>query len=251
MERFFAEELTCLHIIAHRGASAYAPENTFAAFEKARELGAGFIELDVQLTKDGKLAVIHDDKVDRTTNGTGFVRHFTMKELETLDAGSWFSPSFQGEKIPDLEAVLHKYHNKIGLLIEIKSSKTQPGIEKAIGRLIDRLGPSANTIVQSFDAGAIMTLHNLYPSIPGAVLIRPRFGMLPYGRLRHISSFARYVSLKHTMLSSFLIKSAHSHDMKVFAWTVNGRKTGRRLQSWNIDGIITDYPDYFKKEGKA
>lgn len=103
-----------MHIIGHRGASAYAPENTFAAFEKARELGADFIELDVQLTKDGKLAVIHDDKVDRTTNGTGFVRHFTMKELKKFDAGSWFSPSFQGEKIPDLEDVFRKYHKKIG-----------------------------------------------------------------------------------------------------------------------------------------
>lgn len=98
MERFYQEELTCLHIIAHRGASAYAPENTFAAFEKAVELGADFIELDIQITKDGKLAVIHDDKVDRTTNGTGFVREYTMNELEQLDAGSWFGPEYQGEK---------------------------------------------------------------------------------------------------------------------------------------------------------
>lgn len=240
-----------MHIIGHRGASAYAPENTFAAFEKARKLGADFIELDVQLTKDGELAVIHDDKVDRTTNGTGFVRHFTMKELKKLDAGSWFSPSFQGEKIPKLEDVLHKYHKKIGLLIEIKSSRTQPGVEQAIGRLIERYGFSNNTIVQSFDADAIMTLHNLYPSIPGAVLMRPRFGMLPHGRLRHIATFARYVSLKHTMLNPFLINFVQSHNLKVFAWTVNGLKTGLRLQGWKIDGIITDYPDYFAKEGKA
>ncbi|MBU8683098.1 glycerophosphodiester phosphodiesterase [Bacillus haynesii] len=245
MERFYQEELTCLHIIAHRGASAYAPENTFAAFEKAVKLGADFIELDVQLTKDGKLAVIHDDKVDRTTNGTGFVREYTMNELEKLDAGSWFGPEFQGEKIPSLEAVLEKYQNKTGLLIEIKSSKTQPGIEKATGQLISRFDHSMNTIVQSFDAGAMRALHHMYPSIPAAVLIRPRFGMLPRGRLRQIASFARYVSLKATMVSPFLIKSIHSCDLKALAWTVNGQKTGRRLKSWKIDGIITDYPDYF------
>lgn len=245
MERFYQEELTRLHIIAHRGASAYAPENTFAAFEKAVELGADFIELDVQLTKDGRLAVIHDDKVDRTTNGTGFVREYTMNELEKLDAGSWFSPEFQGEKIPSLEAVLGKYHNKTGLLIEIKSSKTQPGIEKAAGQLISRFGHSMNAIVQSFDAGAMRALHHMYPSIPTAVLIRPRFGMLPRARLRQIAEFARYVSLKATMVSPFLIKSIHSCDLKALAWTVNGEKTGRRLKSWKIDGIITDYPDYF------
>lgn len=251
MERFYEEELTSLHIIAHRGASAYAPENTFAAFDKARELGADFIELDVQLTKDGKLAVIHDDKIDRTTDGAGFVRQFTMSELEKLDAGSWFGPEFQGEQIPALEDVLQKYHKKTGLLIEIKSSKTQPGIEQAIGKLISRFGVSMNTIVQSFDAGAMMTLHKLYPSIPSAVLIKPRFGMVPRSRLRHIASFAGYVSVKHTMLSSFLIESIHSYDLKAFAWTVNGPKTGRRLESWKIDGLITDYPDYFKKEGKT
>ncbi|MFN2746872.1 glycerophosphodiester phosphodiesterase [Bacillus sp. z60-18] len=240
-----------MHIIAHRGASGYAPENTFAAFEKACELGADFIELDVQLTKDGRLAVIHDDRVDRTTNGAGFVRQFTMSELEKLDAGSWFSPAFKGENIPILDEVLEKYHKKTGLLIEIKSSKTQPGIENVIGKLISSFGFSMKTIVQSFDAGAIKTMHKLYPAIPAAVLIRPRFGMVPRGQLRHIASFADYVSVKHTRLSPFLINAIHSHDLKALAWTVNGQKTGRRLESWKIDGIITDYPDYFKKEGKA
>ncbi|MDA1476065.1 glycerophosphodiester phosphodiesterase [Bacillus changyiensis] len=234
-----------MQIIAHRGASAYAPENTFAAFEKARELSADFIELDVQMTRDNKLAVIHDDRVDRTTNGTGFVRHFTMHELEKLDAGSWFSPSFQGEKIPTLEAVLQKYHKKMGLLIEIKSSKTQPGIEKSLGKLIDQFGFSLNIIVQSFDSEAIKTLHRLYPSLPTAVLIRPRLGLFSRHQLQYISSFAQYVNMKQTMLNPFLIKSVHRHGMKAFAWTVNGQKTGRRLQSWKIDGIITDYPDYF------
>ncbi|MCI4060259.1 glycerophosphodiester phosphodiesterase, partial [Bacillus cereus] len=87
----------------------YAPENTFAAFDLAAEKNADMIELDVQLTKDRQIVVIHDDRVDRTTNGSGFVKDFTLEELQKLDAGSWYGPAFQGERIPTLEAVLKRY----------------------------------------------------------------------------------------------------------------------------------------------
>lgn len=92
-----------MYTIAHRGASGYAPENTFAAFDLAAELKSDMIELDVQLTKDRHIVVIHDDRVDRTTNGTGYVKDYTLKELQTLDAGSWFGPAFQGEKFRHLK----------------------------------------------------------------------------------------------------------------------------------------------------
>lgn len=103
-----------MYTIAHRGASGYAPENTFAAFDIAAEMNADFIELDVQLTKDGQIVVIHDDKVDRTTDGSGFVKDFTLKKLQSLDAGSWYGAEFKGERIPLLEEVLKRYHSKIG-----------------------------------------------------------------------------------------------------------------------------------------
>lgn len=125
-----------MYIIAHRGASGYAPENTIAAFDLAVKMNADMIELDVQLTKDRQIVVIHDDRVDRTTNGSGFVKDFTLEELQKLDAGSWYGPAFQGERIPTLEAVLKRYHKKIGLLIELKGHPSQVGIEEEVGQLL-------------------------------------------------------------------------------------------------------------------
>lgn len=119
-----------MYTIAHRGASGYAPENTFAAFDIAAEMNADFIELDVQLTKDGQIVVIHDDKVDRTTDGSGFVKDFTLKKLQSLDAGSWYGAEFKGERIPLLEEVLKRYHSEIGFLIELKGHVSQVGLEK-------------------------------------------------------------------------------------------------------------------------
>src|SRR3954452_5816424 len=113
-------ELRKVHIIAHRGASGYAPENTIAAFDKALEIKTDYIEIDVQRSKDGKLVIIHDHKVDRTTNGTGYVRDLTYEQLKRLDAGSWNGPQFSGEKIPSFEEILDRYHGKIGILIELK-----------------------------------------------------------------------------------------------------------------------------------
>ena len=139
-----------MYTIAHRGASGYAPENTFAAFDLAAEMNADMIELDVQLTKDRQIVVIHDDRVDRTTNGSGFVKDFTLEELQKLDAGSWYGPAFQGERIPTLEAVLKRYHKKIGLLIELKGHPSQVGIEEEAGQLLGQFSFSINNIVQSF-----------------------------------------------------------------------------------------------------
>src|SRR5699024_1122413 len=111
-----------------RGASGYAPENTIAAFDKAVEMKADYFELDVQRSKDGQLVLIHDTTVDRTTNGTGAVKDLTLKELKSLDAGSWFDEKYAGEKIPTLGETLDRHRGKIKILIELKSPSLYPGI---------------------------------------------------------------------------------------------------------------------------
>jgi len=116
--------------VAHRGGAAYAPENTMAAFMNGFELKADFIELDVAMTKDGVLIVIHDDTVDRTTNGTGKVVDLTYDYIRTLDAGSWFSPEFAGEHVPTLGEVLDAFRGKIGILIEIKDQRFTRGLNR-------------------------------------------------------------------------------------------------------------------------
>ncbi|MEW5822068.1 MAG: glycerophosphodiester phosphodiesterase family protein, partial [Cyanobacteriota bacterium] len=121
-------------IIAHRGFSAQAPENTIAAFDAAIKSGVPFIELDVTLTKDGELIIIHDDTLDRTTNGKGLVSEFTLEELKKLDAGEWFCREFKGEQLPTLSEVLDRYGNKIAINIEIKSQNDPdtPIVDKVV-----------------------------------------------------------------------------------------------------------------------
>ena len=150
--------------IAHRGASGYAPENTMAAFEKAVDMKADYFELDVQMTKDGKLVVIHDTSVDRTTDGSGMVKDLTLEEIHNLDAGSWFGEEFANERIPTLGEVLDEFRGKSGILIEIKSPSLYPGIEEKIAaelsaRNLDK--PNNNKIiVQSFDQESVQIFHS-------------------------------------------------------------------------------------------
>ena len=134
---FHAHSQHRVQIVAHRGASAYAPENTLAAFRKAIELGADVLELDVHQSIDNQLVVIHDGTVDRTTSGKGTVKDCTVAALKQLDAGSWFSPQFSGERIPTLEEVFGSTPDSINLLIELKAGSDEyPGIE---GRLVDMI----------------------------------------------------------------------------------------------------------------
>ena len=127
-------EMAGMISVAHRGASSYAPENTQAAFRKGLELGADFLECDVHLSKDGELIIMHDDKVDRTTNGTGFVKDYTLAELKELDAGVLFGASFNGEKIITLDELLEEFYGEIGLLIELKKSNYIRGLKKKLLR---------------------------------------------------------------------------------------------------------------------
>ncbi|MFT7819640.1 glycerophosphodiester phosphodiesterase [Bacillus siamensis] len=236
-----------MYTIAHRGASGYAPENTFAAFDIAAEMNADFIELDVQLTKDGHIVVIHDDRVDRTTDGSGFVKDFTLKQLQSLDAGSWYGAEFKGERIPLLEEVLKRYHSKIGFLIELKGHASQVGLEKSVGRLLSRF--SMHHIVQSFSLKSIQAFHDMYPSVPTAIIARPSFGRFSRSQLNAYKSAVHYVNIKYTRLNRFLISTAHKHGLKVFAWTVRNQKTAEKLQMMEVDGIVTDFPDFISKDG--
>lgn len=150
-------------VIAHRGASAYAPENTMTAFEKAIELGAQGLELDVQLSSDGKLVVIHDEKLDRTSNAKGWVKDKTLDELKSLDFGSWFSKAFAGEKIPLLDEVMELISAWDGILnIEIKSGVViYPDIEQKVAAAISKFNMHDRIIVSSFNHYSLVNLRKI------------------------------------------------------------------------------------------
>ncbi|WP_226584273.1 glycerophosphodiester phosphodiesterase [Halobacillus litoralis] len=238
--------------IAHRGASGYAPENTMAAFERAFTMKADMFELDVQLSKDGELVVIHDTTVDRTTNGTGQVKNLTLEELRELDAGSFFSKEFDGEKIPTLGEVLDKYRGKIGILIEIKSPSLYPGIEQKVAEALQERNmdkPNNNKIiVQSFNHESVQTFHSILPLVPTGVLVGYSSNGLSDQILREFSSYADYVNPSKAMIDENLVNRIHAFGLDTHPWTVRDRQSAQALLDAGVDGIITDYPDYIEQK---
>lgn len=237
--------------IAHRGASGYAPENTMAAFEKSVEMKADLFEIDVQMSKDGEIVVIHDTSVDRTTNGTGMVKELTLDELRNLDAGSWFGEKFAGEKIPTLDEVLDTYRGKSGILIEIKSPALYPGIEQKIATKLKERNmhkPNNNKIiVQSFNHESVQTFHSILPSVPVGVLVGYSSEGISRKKMKSFSSYADYVNPSKKMVTEDLVERVHDNGMDIHPWTVRSKESAESLMDAEVDGIITDYPDYVSK----
>ncbi|CAH2715500.1 Glycerophosphodiester phosphodiesterase [Neobacillus rhizosphaerae] len=236
--------------IGHRGAAGYCPENTAASFKKAIELGVDYLEIDIQMTRDNKLVIIHDPTINRTTNGKGHVKDLTLKELQALDAGSWFHPKFSKEKILSFSGFLDEFAEKTGLLIELKKPSLYPGIEeKVANELLKRgltKGDTDKIIVQSFDQNSLKRFHKLLPSVPIGVLVKKR-GVkgLSNKELQSFSTYAAYVNPKITMINKRLIRRIHHHGFKTLVWTVRKKKDVHLLKRYNIDGIISDFPDIF------
>ncbi|PCK22328.1 glycerophosphodiester phosphodiesterase [Bacillus pumilus] len=237
-----------MYIIAHRGSSSTAPENTIAAFDLAVQQGADYIELDIQLTMDQHVAVIHDDTVDRTTDGSGPVRNYTLDQLKKLDAGSWFDERYAKERIPTLQEILERYSQRIGILIEIKHPKRQIGIEKAVVDIINRFSYSRHIMVQSFDDTALQRIKADAPSLRTAFIMKPSALKLTKRKLAVYSSFADCLNMKKTMINRWWIDRIHSFGMDVFIWTVKDQKTANRIKKYPIDGVVTDHPPFFQKK---
>lgn len=234
-------------IIAHRGASSLAPENTFAAFDQAIECYADYLELDIQMSKDYKIIVMHDVTVDRTTNGSGSVRDFTLKELKKLDAGSWFHPAFTGEQISTLQEVLKKYAGKTGFLIEIKYYNLYPGIEKRLAKILRKhKNIQEKIIIQSFDSKVIKRLKQFLPNISTCLLLNG-LETITEESISQYSKFANYLSPPIYMLDKSIVQKIHTSGMKVIAWDVHGKRNLQNASWMGIEAIVTDNP-CLKKE---
>lgn len=233
--------------IAHRGAAGYAPENTIAAFDKAIEMKADYIEMDIQRTKDGELVIIHDTSVDRTTDGTGYIKDLTSTQLRDLDAGSWKAEEFAGEKIPTFDEILDRYHGKIGILLELKSPELYPGIEESIAQeLKDRnLDKPQNEkmIIQSFNFESMKKMNTLLPNVPIGVLTGSKADTTPQA-LEEFSTYADYFNPSYGLITEGLVNQVHSQGMKISSWTVRSQESADFLLEMEVDGIITDYPNY-------
>jgi len=241
--------------IAHRGASARAPENTLAAFAEAVRLGANAIELDVHLTADGVPVVIHDGTVDRTTNGRGEVAAMTLKDLRRLDAGAWFSSRFRGERIPTLEESLEYARGRCGMNIEIKEPPARRRIARgapaapdavacAVARAVARTRFNDLLVVSSFSPGALQQAR--------AAMERIRLGFLVSRSLRGLRAVHRRVRLfsvhPHVRLAGpRRIRLTRRLGLVVVFWTVNDLRLMRRLLALGGDGLMTDDPALFQE----
>ncbi|MEU7643871.1 glycerophosphodiester phosphodiesterase family protein [Streptomyces huasconensis] len=250
-------------VVAHRGASAYAPENTLAAIDKARDMGFRWVENDVQRTKDGELVIMHDDNLKRTTNveevfpgrSPWKVRDFTAAEIAKLDAGSWFSPKYAGERVPTLAQYMRRVsRNHQKLVFEFKKPELYPGIEKQGLRVLRETGwldkhhVKSKLVIQSFSADSVKTVHKLRPDVKTGFLGTPSIADLPA-----YAEFSDQINSTHTSISTAYVaaihafKGPHGKPLEIFTWTVNDAANARRAASFGVDGIITNTPDVVRK----
>jgi len=227
-------------VIAHRGASGHAPENTLAAFRRAVALGASFIETDLHLSRDAHFVAIHDDTVNRTTNGQGKVHDLTLADLRRLDAGSWFGSEFSGERIPTLEEILEfAKKNDVVFYLELKPTGAWGGEHALIGALRES-GEIARTIVISFDAGIIAALRKIEPTLMTGLLFE---GQIDQPLERAVEVGARQLAVRGDLVTPALIAEARKRDLQIVCWTVNQPAHMRVLIEAGVDGIMSDYPD--------
>jgi len=227
-------------VIAHRGASGHAPENTLAAFRKAVALGATFIETDLQLSRDARFVAIHDATVNRTTNGQGAVHDLTLAELRQLDAGSWFGSEFSGERIPTLEEILQfSKKNDVVFYLELKPGGSWGGEHALIGALRES-GEIARAVVISFDASVVLNVRKIEPTVMTGLLYD---GQLEDPLAKAVEVGARQLVARGDLVTPALLSEARKKDLQVICWTVNHPAHMRMLMAAGVAGIMSDYPD--------
>ncbi len=227
--------LTTVQRIAHRGGLAYAPENTLAAFQYAMDHGVDWLEFDVQMTKDGALVVIHDETVDRTTNGSGAVRDLTLAQIRSLDAG-------EGQKVPTfLEVVQLAKSQGVKILPETKSAHLYPGMEEKMLQELEEANYLDHTVIQSFEAASLEKLHRLNPKAQLCAL----YGLWkldlrsPAGDAQYLCPMAEMV-----LLNPAMVRQAHSEGRQVFVYFgVLENPFGRAaMRFFGVDGMMMNDP---------
>ena len=223
-------------VIAHRGASSYAPENTIPAFDLALEMGADGLETDIRATKDGVLLLLHDQTLDRTTDGRGPVSEQTWGEVRQLDAGAWFAAAFAGTRIPTLDEFLARYGGRVALALEIKGA----GIEAAVARILAPYDLVASVTVTSFSWDALVTLKRLQPSLRVGWLTR-RFDAEAMDQVLGIGG--AQICPPASQITPELVALAKAKRLEVRACGVSDEAAMRRVVEAGADGMTVNFPD--------
>jgi len=215
--------------IGHRGACGYAPENTLASIQKAFELACDLVEVDVRRTKDGHLVLLHDERVDRTTNGKGTVAEMTLKVLQTVGGGG-------GQRIPTLHEALHVANGRVGLILEMKAR----GIGEETCAIVRQSGFIGPVVYASF---VHADLHQVRRAMQQAATMA-LFKKLPRNPVQSaLDAKAAHVGLRHDTATKLLVEACHNADLQVFVYTVNEPSDIQKVRTLGVDGIVSDFPD--------
>jgi glycerophosphoryl diester phosphodiesterase len=230
-------------IIAHRGSSAHAPENTLAAFRLAADQGAHAIELDAKLSADGQVVVFHDRTVERTTNGKGAIQDLSLAEMKALDAGSFFGAQYAGEPIPTLEEVFAEVGQRVLINVELTNYAAPfDSLVPRVADLVRNFHLEERIVFSSFHPYNLYRAAQLLPEVPRAILAGPaRSGWWARSlMMRPVSPEA--VNPYYSDATAFYLQRQHDNGRRVYVWTVNQEDEIKRLIREGADGIITDDP---------
>ena len=229
-------------ILAHRGASGYAPENTMEAFKMAAKMGADGIELDVHLTADGQVVVCHDEKLDRTSNGQGIIPSYTLEELKAFDFGfHFYNGERKGIKIPTLDEV-YELVAPLGMIVNVEIKSADPAIIPACYAIAKKYGMEEKVIYSSFNHFQIAKMKEYDKN----AFIAPLYGfnmLNPWNYCVDIGAQATHPKYNQISLVENYVKECHDRNVRVHVWTANTAEDIRFLLDAGVDAIITNYPD--------
>jgi glycerophosphoryl diester phosphodiesterase len=238
--------------IAHRGASAYAPEHTIEAYKLGQQLKGDYIEIDLQMTKDGRLIAMHDETLDRTTNGTGLVRNHTLTEIKQLDAGSFFNEKypdlakeeFKHAKVPTLAEIIETFGHNANYYIETKSPDEYPGMEEKLLEMINHYHINDKVIIQSFSEESLQKIHSLNTNISLVQLLSYKKAVqLTELEIENYKKYCIGLGMNFKYIDAAYVKKIKKYGLEVHPFTVDNEKDMKKLLIWGVDGMFTNYPD--------
>ncbi|WP_439116340.1 glycerophosphodiester phosphodiesterase [Paludifilum halophilum] len=249
--------------IAHRGASAYAPEHTIPSYEMGDRMKGDYIEIDLQMTQDGRLIAMHDETLDRTTDGTGLVKDHTLAEIKKLDAGSWFNKEnpqyakseYEGLEVPTLEEVIEHFGKNRKYYIETKAPDVYPGMEEKLLEILDRYGltdkqafKKNRVLIQSFSQESLMKIQQLNPDIPLIQLLWYETpAQISDEELEGIREYAVGVGPNHEQIDRSYVEKVREHRLEIHPYTVNSQEDMKKLIDWGVTGLFTNHPDRLRE----
>ncbi|WP_434166796.1 glycerophosphodiester phosphodiesterase [Bacillus thuringiensis] len=238
--------------IAHRGASAYAPEHTIAAYKLGQQMNGDYIEMDLQMTKDGHLVAMHDETLNRTTNGTGLVKKHTLEEIKQLNAGSFYNEKypnsakkeFENAKVPTLEEIIETFGHNANYYIETKSPDEYPGMEEKLLEIINHYEIQDKVIIQSFSEESLQKIHSLNVNIPLVQLLPYKKAVqLTESKIEKYKTYCIGLGMNYKYIDAAYVNKIKQHGLEVHPFTVDNEKDMKKLILWGVDGMFTNYPD--------